>query len=197
MAPLPHQMLERIGARPELDAVARPLHDAVERAAPEGSTAHRALSGAWLGHPLHPLLTDVAIGFLTNASVLDLVGGRSSRKAADRLLLLGLASAAPTALAGAVDWSDVDGEEKRLGVVHAASNTVGLCLYGLSAVARRRGRRGRGVALALAGMSVMTVGGYIGGHMVFASSQEEESTTPDGDPIDLTAASASEAVTLK
>jgi uncharacterized membrane protein len=181
MAPLPQQLLERLGARPELDVIARPLSGAIERVAPDGSAVHRALGGAWLGHPLHPLLTDVAIGFLTNASVLDLVGGRSSRRAADRLLLLGLASAAPTALAGAVDWTEVDGEEKRLGVVHAASNSIGLALYALSALARRRGRRGRGVALALAGMSVMTVGGYIGGHMVFASSQDDDGA------IDVTA----------
>ena len=37
-----------------------------------------ALSGTWLGHPLHPLLTDLPIGFWTSAFTLDLVGGRTT-----------------------------------------------------------------------------------------------------------------------
>src|SRR4051794_22832493 len=49
-----------------------------------------ALSGVWLGHRLHPLLTDLPIGAWTSAGVLDVVGGRSSRPAADRLVTLGI-----------------------------------------------------------------------------------------------------------
>ena len=54
------------------------------------------LHGTWLGHAVHPVLTDVVIGFWTSANVLDLVGGTTSRTAARRLVGLGVLSAVPT-----------------------------------------------------------------------------------------------------
>src|SRR5262245_32470025 len=50
------------------------------------------LSGDWLGHALHPLLTDVTIGCWTSAFVLDVVGGRAARRNARMLIGLGLLS---------------------------------------------------------------------------------------------------------
>ncbi|MGH2717728.1 MAG: hypothetical protein ACRDJU_04000, partial [Actinomycetota bacterium] len=41
------------------------------------------LSGTWLGHPLHPMLTDVTIGAWTSALALDLVGGKSAAGGTD------------------------------------------------------------------------------------------------------------------
>ena len=38
-----------------------------------------AVSGSWLGHPLHPVLTDVTIGTFTSAVLLDWLGGEQSR----------------------------------------------------------------------------------------------------------------------
>ena len=35
-----------------------------------------ALSGTWLGHALHPLLTDLPIGTWTSAVLLDWLGGQ-------------------------------------------------------------------------------------------------------------------------
>ena len=34
-----------------------------------------ALAGTWLGHALHPLLTDVVIGSFLSATILDVLGG--------------------------------------------------------------------------------------------------------------------------
>jgi hypothetical protein len=48
------------------------------------------LSGAWLGHALHPLMTDVPIGTWTSSVLLDWTGGNDSRSAADRLILAGV-----------------------------------------------------------------------------------------------------------
>ena len=163
-----HRSAEAIGRIDALDAVAKPLAQLVKRAAPPKTLAKDVLSGTWLGHPLHPLLTDIPIGSFTSASVLDLVGGRGAQRAADRLVDLGLLSAVATAAAGAADWSDTHGDDMRTGVVHAAANTVGVALYVWSAVARRRGRRGQATLLGLAGMSVMTVGGYLGGHLSYS-----------------------------
>ena len=125
-----------------------------------------ALSGTWLGHPLHPLLTDLPIGFWTSAFTLDLLGGRHSRRAATRLVAWGVLTAIPTAASGASDWSDTSGPERRVGLVHAAANTTALVCYAASWVERRRGRHWRGVALGLVGATAATVGGFLGGHLL-------------------------------
>src|SRR4051812_44840032 len=65
-----------------------------------------AISGTWLGHALHPMLTDVVIGSFTSATVLDLVGGDEDGKAASRLISVGIAAYGPTALTGVNDWAD-------------------------------------------------------------------------------------------
>ena len=48
-------------------------------------TRAAVLRGEWLGHAVHPLLTDVVLGTWTSASVLDLVGGRDSSASAQRV----------------------------------------------------------------------------------------------------------------
>jgi nitrite reductase/ring-hydroxylating ferredoxin subunit/uncharacterized membrane protein len=162
-----HDLAARVGSHDGLDRVAAPLAAAAKRATPPGPIKD-TLSGTFLGHPLHPLLTDIPIGSFTSASVIDLIGGRGGERAADALVALGLLSALPTAAAGLADWSDTNGDEERIGVVHAAANATGLVLYAASLLARRRGRRTSGRVLALAGMGAMTVGGYLGGHLAFS-----------------------------
>lgn len=131
----------------------------------------RALSGAWLGHPLHPALTDIPVGFWTSAWVLDIVdiaGGKRSRDAARLLVGLGVLSAIPTAAAGASDWTDLaDAGKRRLGVVHASANSLAFASYAASWSARRRGEHGRGVAWGMAGAAFATVAGYLGGRLAF------------------------------
>ncbi|MDQ4149496.1 MAG: Rieske 2Fe-2S domain-containing protein [Actinomycetota bacterium] len=126
-----------------------------------------ALSGRWLGHPLHPLLTDIPIGFWSGSLLLDLVGGKQRRKAADTLLGMGILAALPTAVSGLSDWVDTFGDERRVGFVHALANSVALTLYTASYLARKNGRRGRGVLLSLGGAAAMSAGGYLGGHLSY------------------------------
>jgi uncharacterized membrane protein len=126
------------------------------------------LRGDWLGHAVHPLLTDVPIGAWTCTSLLDLVGGRRARPAANRLLTFGLAAAMPTALTGAAEWVTTTGGSRRVGVVHAIANLSAFGLYGASLVARRRGRHWRGVGLGLLGGATASIGGYLGGHLSIA-----------------------------
>ena len=162
-----HDIAKKLGAVAALDRVAGPAAKAVKRAIPHGP-AKDALSGAWLGHPLHPLLTDIPIGCFTSAGVLDLVPGSGTNRPADLLVALGLLSALPTAAAGAADWSDTYGSDQRVGVVHALGNLTGLALYTASLAARLRGRRGRARLLGFAGMTSMTVAGYLGGYLSFS-----------------------------
>ncbi|MFN8028653.1 MAG: Rieske 2Fe-2S domain-containing protein [Acidimicrobiia bacterium] len=147
--------------------VVEPVRRRVESLVPAGPWKD-ALSGTWLGHTLHPMLTDLPIGCWTSAVVLDLAGGRAARPAAQRLVGLGIVSAIPTAATGASDWSDTGGDVARVGAVHAASNTLALVCFGASWLARRRGHHFRGVALGLLGAGAATVGGYLGGHLVSA-----------------------------
>ncbi|HEU0256666.1 MAG TPA: Rieske 2Fe-2S domain-containing protein [Microbacteriaceae bacterium] len=125
------------------------------------------LSGTGLGHPLHPLLTDVPIGAWTMASMLDLTAGRRGADAARRLVGVGVLGAVPTIASGAADWSDTYGPEQRLGHVHAIANIVGTLLQTGSWLARRRGRRGTGVLLSLTGIGVTAAAGYLGGALSF------------------------------
>jgi uncharacterized membrane protein len=125
-----------------------------------------ALRGTWLGHPLHPPLTDVPIGFWTSAVVLDVLGGRSAERSADLLIGLGLASSVPVAAAGLADWSEASRRAQRQGVVHALANTAAQALFAASLLARRSDRR-TGRWLALLGTASLAAGSYIGGHLAY------------------------------
>jgi len=159
-------LVQQVGHAAALDRVAKPLGDAVAKLV-EPRSRKDLLSGTWLGHPLHPMLTDVPIGAWTSAFVLDLFGGKGSRSAADALVAVGVAAAIPTAAAGLSDWSDTMGEERRIGLVHAGGNVVALACYTTSLVLRRRGKRLKGVALGMVGAAAATVGGYLGGHLAY------------------------------
>lgn len=128
----------------------------------------QALSGGWLGHQLHPMLTDVPLGAWLSASALDVLGGKGEARAARRLVGLGVLAALPTAASGASDWVDSYGGEKRVGVVHAIGNAAAMVLQTASWRSRRKGHRGRGVALSLAGLGTALASAYLGGHLSFA-----------------------------
>ena len=135
-----------------LDAPAQKIGKAV-RAIIKPGPLKNALSGSWLGHALHPLLTDVTIGSFTSAVVLDWLGGDESEPAAERLIGLGLLSTLPTVSSGYSDWADTEVANeavRRVGIVHAAGNFTAASLFAASWLARRRGDQGRGRALALA-----------------------------------------------
>ena len=126
------------------------------------------LRGEWLGHAIHPLLTDVAIGTWTSASVLDLLGGPDESRAAQRLIGSGLLAAAPTAWTGWAEWTAAGPRERRVGLVHAGVNGLSIGLYSASWVARRRGRHQTGARLALGAGAIASLGAYLGGHLVAA-----------------------------
>jgi len=125
------------------------------------------LSGTWLGHPLHPMLTDLPIGCWTNAMALDLLAGKRGRAGAQFLVGLGVLTVLPTAASGLSDWSDTIGEDRRLGFAHAGINAVAVTCYSLSWLARRRGEHGKGVMLGLAGGGAATASAYLGGHLAW------------------------------
>jgi nitrite reductase/ring-hydroxylating ferredoxin subunit/uncharacterized membrane protein len=169
-----------------LDAVAEPLRAAVEAAIPAGSHAKDALSGTWLGHPLHPPLTDIVVGSWTSALALDLLGGQSAEDAADKLVGIGILAAIPTALSGLSDWADVRGGSQRVGTVHAIGNTTALLLHVLSWFARRGGQRVEGLLLSGLGVATASFSAWLGGHLSFAKGIGVNETAFDDAPADWT-----------
>jgi len=145
------------------------------------------VSGTWLGHALHPLLTDVVIGSWTSATLLDLLGGEEAARAAERLVGVGIVAYGPTALTGWSDWADseqVDPEVRRVGLVHATVNGVAFALYAGSLASRRLGRRRLGVGLALAGAGALSAGGHLGGHLAFRLGIGVDQTAFDRGPTE-------------
>jgi nitrite reductase/ring-hydroxylating ferredoxin subunit/uncharacterized membrane protein len=169
--PKPHVLASSLANVEDLDAVAKPYANLVRQILPPSGGVKDVLSGAWLGHPVHPALTDVPIGTWMSATLLDLFGGRDAEAGARRLIGIGILAAAPTAASGAADWVDseiADEEVRRVGVVHASTNVGALALYSASLAARRRGRRGLGRVLGLMGAGALVAGAYLGGHLAYA-----------------------------
>jgi uncharacterized membrane protein len=152
--------IERSGSLDRLDATLRPVARLIVREPRRAAL----LRGTWLGHAIHPLMTDFPLGMWLSGTVLDLVGGSAGRPAARRLIGLGVLASLPTAATGVVEWEGITAQrDRRTGALHAVVNTAALACYVGSWLARRRGRSG--TALALAGGVVATAGGYLGGHL--------------------------------
>ena len=61
-----------------VDPLLEPVQAGIRRALPEESIAKEILSGSWIGHPVHPLLTDVVVGSWLSAWILDSMGSSST-----------------------------------------------------------------------------------------------------------------------
>ncbi|HUY57355.1 MAG TPA: Rieske (2Fe-2S) protein [Candidatus Micrarchaeaceae archaeon] len=141
--------------------------------ASSGSAAAPAkdiLNGTWLGHPVHPVLTDVPIGAWLGASLLDLAGrgpDAGTKRAADALMALGCVAGVGAAVTGLADWQDQVGQSRDLGTAHALINTSALALCFSSLALRIRGSRGPAIRLSLLGLGLASAGAYLGGDMVY------------------------------
>jgi uncharacterized membrane protein len=173
-----HDLVQRIADDPVLDAPANAIATA---SAPlvRSPVLRRVLSGELLGHRLHPTLTDVPIGCWTSAWMLDMVAWRSGERAATTLTGIGVLGAIPTIAAGLSDWHETAGGARRIGVVHIVSNTIAVWFETASWLARRRGHHARGALYGWAGIGAATVGGYLGGHLVFRRGVGVEANVSD------------------
>jgi nitrite reductase/ring-hydroxylating ferredoxin subunit/uncharacterized membrane protein len=137
---------------------------AFEAAGQAGRIARNALHGVWLGHPLHPVLTDIPIGAWTAAVVLDAM---DVPRGADVAVKIGLAGAVGSAITGLTDWQATDGRARRVGIVHGLLNIAATSLFTASMFARKNRNRGAGQGLALAGYAVSLAAAYLGGNLVY------------------------------
>jgi nitrite reductase/ring-hydroxylating ferredoxin subunit/uncharacterized membrane protein len=180
-----YEMTKRLEKEKALDGAAKTVGNLVGKVLPPGP-AKDALSGTWLGHTLHPVLTDFPIGAWTSATALDVIGGEESEEAARRLIGLGILASVPTALSGLADYSDTMGEERRVGFTHAVFNVAALALFAASYGARRNGSSLKGKGLSLLGMGAASAGAYLGGHLSLDMGVGVDHTAYENGPDDWT-----------
>jgi len=177
---------DRLESFDAIDRISGRLQEAVSRMVPAGSRTKDVLSGTWLQHPVHPPLTDVVIGAWVSGLSVDVLGGRQASDASRRLVGLGILAALPTAATGASDWSDLIGKDRRLGSIHAVANSTALAVQTLSWLERRRGHRGRGVALSVMAVGVSSAAAWIGGHLSFGRAVGVNHTAVEDGPEEWT-----------
>lgn len=154
---------------PTAEAMQKAVGGVVDAAGPKIADA---LHGVWLGHPLHPVLTDIPLGAWTTAAALDVLdacGGRDDlAPGADAAVGIGLIGALGAAVTGLTDWYFLQNKrQQRTGAAHALLNVTATALYGASWLLRRRGARPAGRAAAWLGYAVVAVSSYLGGSLVY------------------------------
>ena len=156
-----------------------------------GKPVENALHGVWLGHPLHPVLTDIAIGAWTTACVFDLIDdfgfSKNLRTGADGSILLGITGAAAAAAAGLTDWKEIDQGARRTGLLHGLLNSVALGLFVTSSILRAQRDRSRAKLFSYAGFGVMIGSAWLGGHLSFSNQIGVARVPAQEPPEDFTA----------
>jgi nitrite reductase/ring-hydroxylating ferredoxin subunit/uncharacterized membrane protein len=153
------------------DVLQPAVKNVFEARGPTGQRVKDALHGKWLGHPLHPVITDIPIGAWTTALVFDIIdkinGQEDYGSAADAAITVGLVGAVGSAVSGVTDWSETNGRARKIGIAHGLLNLSATMLYATSLVMRRSGKpRGR-LGLALLGFATSCAAAYLGGHLVY------------------------------
>ena len=131
------------------------------------------------GHPIHPPLTDATIGaytFATVAGVLSALGVAEEGFAHGwwLALIVGLIASSVTALTGLLDWTTISSGTplKRTATVHGLANAGATALFGLAAIFGHDSYAdaavdGGPLVLTLAAFALLTLGGWLGGAIVF------------------------------
>jgi nitrite reductase/ring-hydroxylating ferredoxin subunit/uncharacterized membrane protein len=147
------------------------IHEAVLEGGEGARTAADALHGTWLGHPLHPLLTDITIGAWTFGVFFDVLWlvtqKKAHRRTADLLVRIGTVSAIPTAATGIMDYSTIKKDAVAHGALHGILNAAGLVLNILSLRARDNHHHSTGRALSFIAFGGLLISAWIGGEMTY------------------------------
>jgi len=166
-----------------LERVSRPLAglwngiaaatDAVYRAlGSPGRLLQDFLNGSWLGHSVHPVLTDVVVGGTTMVIFLDILrvffNVDGLEDATTWTLGLSVVAGVATIVTGLTDFKDTGtGNERNLAGLHGVINIVAVVIFFISLLQRFGGAHDAAFWVALAAYLVISVGAYIGGHVVF------------------------------
>lgn len=168
------RLLERVEKTGGLDRAGDPLRRGIQATLPR--RLKDLLHGVGLGHPLHPVAVQLPVGAWMSTAVLDALPG--TERAATILVGVGTAAALPAVASGATDWSEQSREQRRVGLVHAAANTIALGFYTGSLVARLSGNHRLGRRLAYTGLAAAGLGAYVGGHLSFSQGSAVNQAEP-------------------
>jgi nitrite reductase/ring-hydroxylating ferredoxin subunit/uncharacterized membrane protein len=124
-----------------------------------------------LGHPLHPVLSDVPLGAFSVMVVADWLA-IFSRAISPQIgvfcLVIGILGMVAAAAAGYTDYAGTFGKERRYAAIHGVAMTLLLLVMILSLVLRRQ-HSGviAGVLISTAAYAAMLWAAYLGGHLTF------------------------------
>lgn len=187
--------LEIIDKQQWLDDASEAIQPAILKTFEAGGKAGNAiknlLHGKWLGHPVHPMITDVPLGAWTAAAVLDaieLCGAKDYKKGADAAVAIGLVGAAGAAVTGITDWTGTTSIERKTGLLHGLLNMGATALYVTSFMLRKkRGSRKAAIALSMMGYGITAIAAYLGGTLVYNKQMGVNHTAiPEGYPTEFT-----------
>lgn len=124
------------------------------------------LHGRWLGHPVHSATTDVPVGALAVAIVLELAGQHQGADIALIVTLLGMVASLVTGLA---DYSETDGTARMRATVHGTVMLLSYLVLVVSFALRAGGGADRSLAalLAVVAFATVSLGAAIGGDLVY------------------------------
>jgi uncharacterized membrane protein len=138
------------------------------------------LKGAWLGHPLHPILAHVPLAMWPGALVFDLlsrcqIGGNAMVRLSVYAIIFGLAAALLAAPTGLVDWSGIKKEKPawKIGLYHMILNLVVVVLFAVNLCLRWPTFRDATqvdylpLLLSAIGTLILIASSYLGGRMVY------------------------------
>ena len=131
------------------------------------------------GHPLHPPLTDATIGVYTFATVAALsdvtsITNHVGAQAWWIALIWGLITTAFTATTGLIDWLSMEwgSEVWKTATLHMIAMVSATVFFGLAAIFGHKdflagNVHATGLILTLVGYGLLTLGGWLGGAIVF------------------------------
>ena len=131
------------------------------------------------GHPLHPPLTDVTIGVYTFATVAALsdvtsITNHVGAQAWWIALIWGLITTALTATTGFIDWLSMEWGSQlwKTATLHMIAMVSATVFFGLAAIFGHKdfeagNVHATGLILTLVGFGLLTLGGWLGGAVVF------------------------------
>lgn len=129
------------------------------------------LNGSWLGHPLHPLLTDVVVGGFTMLVVFDLwslIFGADFGDASLVILGVSILAGLGTIISGLTDFKDTaTGDERNVTTLHGYTNVLAIVVYIVAFFIRLGDGQATGQVLSVIGYLIISTGAFIGGHVVF------------------------------
>jgi uncharacterized membrane protein len=128
------------------------------------------------GHPIHPILAPFPIGLLMASVIFAVVhlitSGARWAEISFWMVAVGIIGGLLAAVFGLIDWLGIPSgtRAKAIGLGHGLSNVLMVALFAVSWLLRSGDPGDPGVlpvVLSFAGVALVSLGGYLGGELVF------------------------------